>query len=217
MTRLFLHPLWPKTSTPISIPKQGMVLGRNTHSQWKQDPLLSPEHLFVRAVHENQVLVCDRNSWNGTFYRFTTRRKLHTGDEIRMGQQWVRWEAVDPDLCTYGRNFSVLDRLKNEKSSNSFSKPWGRLIWLWGPHQEGSALLLTHPHAVLGRTQGQIQLPRDPYLSSQHLYWHYQEEQAWVEDANSRNGSFVRLKGEHILPVGASLWIGQQVFEIRAE
>lgn len=216
MRRLLLQPLWPQGGVPISVPPEGLVLGRHMQPQYSQDLLLSPEHVFVRAVPGDQVLVCDRNSWNGTFYRFATRRRLQTGDEFRIGQQWIRWEAVDSSLCTYDPRGALPDRHKLGENYNVLTNVWGRLVWLLGPQQEGSALLLTQPQVLCGRTQGSIRLPQDPYLSSQHLYWIYQEGQAWVEDANSRNGSFVRLRGEQILPIDTCLWVGQQVFQIQA-
>ena len=64
---------------------------------------------------------------------------------------------------------------------------------------------------VIGRAKGDLQLPEDPFLSTEHLAIRRGEHGYALEDLGSTNGTFVRITGERVLEEGDELMIGRQL------
>lgn len=71
----------------------------------------------------------------------------------------------------------------------------------------------------IGRAEGSLQLANDPYVSPRHAQLIYRSGQFFIQDLDSLNGIFVRLKGPLPLEHGDLVLIGLEVlrFEIVSE
>lgn len=78
----------------------------------------------------------------------------------------------------------------------------------------------THPFKerfVIGRDRGDLTVGGDPFLSTQHAMIRKEKELYLLQDLGSRNGTFVRIRGEAELMPGDELMVGSQVFRYRIE
>lgn len=71
----------------------------------------------------------------------------------------------------------------------------------------------------IGRAEGSLQLANDPYVSPRHAQLIYRSGQFFVQDLDSLNGIFVRLRGPLPLEHGDLVLVGLEVlrFEIVSE
>ncbi|HEU5077402.1 MAG TPA: FHA domain-containing protein [Polyangiaceae bacterium] len=71
----------------------------------------------------------------------------------------------------------------------------------------------------IGRAEGSLQLANDPYVSPRHAQLIYRSGQFFIQDLDSLNGIFVRLKGPLPLEHGDLVLIGLEVlrFELVSE
>jgi len=68
----------------------------------------------------------------------------------------------------------------------------------------------------IGRAEGQVVLPNDPYISPLHCRITYRNQRFWVQDLGSVNGIYLRLKAEQELVDGDLVLVGLEVlrFEV---
>jgi pSer/pThr/pTyr-binding forkhead associated (FHA) protein len=80
----------------------------------------------------------------------------------------------------------------------------------------GAQFPLRDAQVDIGRTQGAVQLPSDPYASARHARITRRQGRLFLRDLNSVNGVYVRLRGPHELQHGDLLLLGLQVlsFEV---
>ena len=82
-------------------------------------------------------------------------------------------------------------------------------------HKVSTDELATYPFEhefVIGREVGDLQLPNDPFLSAKHLAIRRVGSRYVLEDLDSSNGTFIRLRAEVELRPGDEILIGSQVF-----
>jgi pSer/pThr/pTyr-binding forkhead associated (FHA) protein len=65
--------------------------------------------------------------------------------------------------------------------------------------------------ADIGREEGSITLPNDPYVSPRHARVHQQGGRTFIRDLGSVNGIYLRLTGPHPLQHGDLVLIGLEV------
>lgn len=77
----------------------------------------------------------------------------------------------------------------------------------------GQVLDITRVKTILGRKDGDILYPNDTYLSQKHCVFTYTDGKMYVEDLNSYNGVFIRIKNRAKLSDGVYILIGQQLLQ----
>jgi pSer/pThr/pTyr-binding forkhead associated (FHA) protein len=78
----------------------------------------------------------------------------------------------------------------------------------------GLVLELTRPETVCGRTEGELRLADDPTVSPRHARFLRSGRGVRVEDLGSVNGTYLRLRGKHLITVGEELRMGRQLVRI---
>lgn len=68
---------------------------------------------------------------------------------------------------------------------------------------------------TIGRTEGDVQFPEDPFLSPIHSKLSWEDGRLEVRDLGSRNGTWVFLEAAHRLTDGDLILIGSQVLRFR--
>jgi pSer/pThr/pTyr-binding forkhead associated (FHA) protein len=90
-----------------------------------------------------------------------------------------------------------------------------RLILIRGDAgADGLSYLLQGTEHVAGRLDGQIVFPDDAWLSPRHANFVYRGEKLVVRDEGSRNGVYVRVRGQVPLEPGDLFLCGEQVFRL---
>lgn len=97
--------------------------------------------------------------------------------------------------------------------------PLAVLVAILKDGSDGRSHTLFDEQSDIGRTEGQIQLGDDPYLSPRHARLHVKKDTLVVRDLDSLNGVYVRLRDAVELADGDFVLLGQQVmrFEVLPE
>lgn len=184
------------------------IIGRSFGPLFEHDPFLSPRHVHIECLPSGRFRVTDQQSFNGTYLRIEGRERLEDQAVIRIGKQCLRFSRLNP---WFG------NAVKPWISGVSSTGAWGRLAMVVGPNLDGSAALLCQATVRLGRTIGEIRFPQDEYVSGHHASLHYTQGQVYLEDASSRNGTFLRINQPRILGDGSMLIAGQRLLRVDAD
>jgi len=180
------------------------VVGRGKAVLFDSDPYLSPEHVeFV--LTEKGLEVRDRRSLNGVFVRITDEETLASGDSFRIGQELLRFDAINP--------ITPLDD-GTEIIGTPNPGYWGRLSVVVGRDLDGPAFPLFEEKARLGRERGDILFPEDGYVSGAHCELSIRDGRVFIKDLGSSNGTFLRVRESRSVPSGSLMLMGQQLFRV---
>ncbi len=186
-------------------------LGRSEGDLLFDDPHMAPRHArFI--LRDAQYTLIPLESRNGVYVRLRTSVELYDGDQFLLGKQVLRFEipfevekgirpAVEHGVVFFG---------------TPVKPPWGRLRQLTSGGTTRDMYHLTRQEVVLGREQGDIVFGDDEFLSRRHAQLELRGNRVTLADLGSSNGTFVRLRGQHLLTPGELIRIGDELlrFEI---
>ncbi len=186
-------------------------IGRTEGDLTFEDPHMAPRHARIQ-FRNGQHVVQPLEVRNGVYVRIRQPVELFDGDQFLIGKQVLKFEipyevektlrpAVEHGVVFFGT--PVLP-------------PWGRLRQLTAAGTSRDVYHLTRSEVTLGREQGDIVFGDDEFLSRRHAQLHYISNRVTLVDLGSSNGSFVRLRGQHLLSPGEQIRIGDELlrFEI---
>ncbi len=186
------------------------VLGKkNCDLAFPSDIYLSDQHAEVN-VTGSRVTVRDAGSMNGTFVRITEPVRIESGDLFRVGQELLRYEDIDRAMTMTPAPDDGTELLGAPVGEGVF----GRLVQIMTPTLDGNAWLLRGRFITLGRERGDIRFLGDGYVSGRHASLTRKPEGLFLEDLDSSNGTYVRVKGEMQVVDGDLILLGQQLFRI---
>jgi pSer/pThr/pTyr-binding forkhead associated (FHA) protein len=176
---------------------------------FSDDPYLAPRHArFSFVGHSVRVRALD--TVNGVYVRVRGAVDLAPGDTILIGKEVLRYEPLSaeerdpPSMVEHGvRIFGSAPR-----------EAWGRLRQLTAAGTTRDVYHLTRPELVLGREEGDVTFPDDEYLSRRHAAIKRAvggKPGARLEDMNSSNGTYLRLRAEVELKQGDVLRLGDHL------
>jgi pSer/pThr/pTyr-binding forkhead associated (FHA) protein len=184
-----------------------LTVGRDTGSIFAGDSYLSPRHAtFVR--HGAQLSIRDENSLNGVYLKLQPNAPwpVQYNDVFRIGQEIIRFEA----LVTQGPGADGVERLGSPARGYI-----GRIALVVGRDTTGNAFPVPETGIHLGRERGDVLFSEDGYVSGLHCrVAREQDGRIYLTDVGSSNGTFVRLRAEHVLAPGDVLLMGQQLFRV---
>ncbi len=180
------------------------VIGRSGHLVLGDDPYVSPRHanLFYREGH---LVARDEESHNGVFLRVREPATLSSGDFVYVGEQLLRVDLVaaasnhDADGVTYYTSPHHPGQL--------------RVIQVLEGGVDGAAVVRGESVTV-GREGADMCFIDDHFVSSSHCRIALDNGKITVADLGSRNGTFVRIKGDQDLVHGDYLFIGRNLLRV---
>ena len=89
-----------------------------------------------------------------------------------------------------------------------------KLILITGEGLEGLSYHLNATEHVAGRETGAILFPDDDYLSPRHATFFYRDNQLYLRDEDSQNGTFLRARQPRELDHGATFMVGEQLLRV---
>jgi hypothetical protein len=95
--------------------------------------------------------------------------------------------------------------------SSQAAPPKGRLHLVMEGGQPGEVYELDDD-TVIGRSNGEITFPHDGFMSGRHARIERRGSSFILTDEGSRNGTFIKLKGEVELKPGDMILVGKQLF-----
>lgn len=197
------------TSHPVA--SDQFDLGRSEGDLLFDDPHMAARH--ARIIHrEGQYVILPLETRNGVYVRLRQPVELYDGDHFLLGKQVLRFEVP----------FEVEKTVRPalEHGVVFFGTPvkpaWGRLRQLTAGGTTRDMYHLTRAEIVLGREQGDIVFGDDEFLSRRHAQIQVRSNRVTLTDLGSSNGTFVRLRGQHIMAPGELIRIGDELlrFEI---
>jgi pSer/pThr/pTyr-binding forkhead associated (FHA) protein len=182
------------------------IVGRNGQLVFPDDPFVSPKHanFFYR---DSKLVVRDEGSLNGVYIRVRGTVDVAPSDTFLAGEQLFRLEATprasdgqDPD----GTYFY---------SSPKHPSPF-RLTQVLQGGSAGMTVCARGTSLQIGREGGDLNFPVDLYMSGSHCRLEEHAGKFTLTDLNSRNGTYVRIKGERELTHGDYLFIGRKLLRV---
>jgi len=170
------------------------------------DIFLSPTHANFR-YHNGQLVVRDEGSLNGIFVRITGTARIEPGTAILVGEQVLSVRpAPQPDDLPDGEGTYYSASMMRAASLEIVQQLKGGA--------SGWVYRLNAQTVSVGREGNDINFPDDPFISGRHAQVALAGAVLSVTDLGSRNGTFVRVTGEHQLKHGDYVFLGQQLLRV---
>jgi hypothetical protein len=171
-------------------PGESLDVGRDPAQPWGDDEYLEDEHARITPAAGGGVLIDDYEGSGPVFRQVTERTALRTGDQFRVGQSLIQYEAGD-------------------------NGGWGRLLVFVNGEEPVKIHDLGGTGATLGREFGDITVLDDTYVSGAHCRFLCEGEDVHVEDLDSSNGTYVRVRRGELVTFGSLLLLGHTQFRVR--
>ena len=170
------------------------------------DPRVGPGEA-TRTVHEGRLWLAVIPASCGVFRRIESEEPLQEGDVVLFGDIAAQFCAA-PAHAEVAAEPHVL--------GGAMGTPCGRLVFLRRDGSPGPAHDLPPGKTIVGRTDGHINFPTDSRLSRRHARFNATESSVTVEDLDSRNGTYLRVRGRRRVDVGDALRVGSAGVQIRS-
>ena len=183
------------------------TLGRgNCSIPFPEDLYLSDQHVnfFYR---DNQIYMKDLDSQNGTFIRVHEPRLIKNQDVFLAGS------------CRF--------RLEYLAKYNQFPRRDGTMIFVSPPRQgsfrivqimEGGILGRVHSalndEIVIGRDGADLTVSDDIHMSSKNTKIYRNQDGIFIEDINSKNGTYIEVKTERKLANNDYIFAGKKLLRV---
>jgi hypothetical protein len=140
------------------------------------------------------------------YVRLSAERRLRDGDVVLMGDIAALFSTVEAGAAVDGA-VQVL--------GGGSSAACGRLAFLRRDGSPGPVHDLPAGKTVVGRTDGHLNFPNDSRLSRRHVLFFASDQGVTVEDLDSRNGTYLRVRERCELKVEDALRIGSAGIQVR--
>ncbi|MCG8416863.1 MAG: FHA domain-containing protein [Proteobacteria bacterium] len=191
------------------------TLAGDEHLVGRSDtPILFGDDSFISPLHANfyynsgNLIVRDENSTNGVYIRIRSSVQIRFSDRFLVGEQ-------------------VLEVRSPPKNQGPEAMADGTYFFASPPHPThfrivqallgGASGMVYHarkPAVNIGREGNDINFPDDPFISGQHAQVSLEGNQLTLTDLDSKNGTFQRINGEHVLQHGDYVFMGQQLLRV---
>lgn len=170
------------------------------------DPFLSPVHanFFYRGSH---LVVRDEESVNGVYVRMLGTVVVEPGALVMVGEQILEVGIAD----------EVADAPDPDGTFFFASPNKGRVLRVSQPLRGGGVgIVRLEPSGKVrvGREGNDLDFPEDPFISGHHAMIEYDGAQLTITDLSSKNGTFLRIRGEQTLAHGDYVFMGQQLLRV---
>ncbi len=182
------------------------AVGRRGELVFPDDPFVSPKHanFFYRA---QKLVVRDEDSLNGVYVRVRGQAELLSGDLFLAGEQVFRLDG--PPRETDGAESDGTYFYSSPKHGSAF-----RVTQILQGGALGATVCARGSTLQIGREGGDLNFPTDLYMSGSHCRIEEAGGQFTLNDPSSRNGTFIRVKGERELAHGDYVFIGRKLLRV---
>lgn len=199
-----------ESSKIFTLDRGEAVVGRgDADIKFEFDVYLSPLHARI-DLKDGALWLRDLGSRNGSWVFIDEATKLVDGDLILIGSQMLRFRRLGypgphpPEADSTRRmgsvvppvDVAVLEQLRADESvRDTFHLSPGR-------------------NAILGRESGDWTFPYDQTMSGRHAEIVSEDIEFFVNDAGSRNGVAMAVRGDREIKKGQRILIGDQIMRV---
>ena len=171
------------------------------------DSWLSPRH--ANFVYRGEKLVVrDEGSLNGVYMRVRGQIALDPGDLFLCGEQVFRLDRTPAD--TSGPDPDMTYFYSSPKRPSPF-----RIAQVLRGGGDGMVVCARESQCGIGREDTDLNFPEDVYMSANHARVVSSPDGSFaLVDNNSKNGTYVRIRGERELNHGDYLFLGKQLLRV---
>jgi pSer/pThr/pTyr-binding forkhead associated (FHA) protein len=183
------------------------IVGREGQLIFPDDPFVSKRHanFFYR---DGLLVVRDEGSLNGVYLRVRGSVGLQPDDTFLAGEQMFRLDKIDP----------VGDDGPDGDGTQFYGSPRKEAAFALSQIFRGDAVGMTvHANGdsmVVGRDGADLNFPEDLFMSGEHCRVDNDGGNFSLTDLDSRNGTYVRIRGEHELKHGDYVFIGRKLLRV---
>jgi len=170
------------------------------------DPKLGKGEARV-FCEDGELFIEPAEEASGIFRRILAEEELGRGDVVLIGDIAARFEPVDAGTPVDG-SVQVLGGGANTAC--------GRVSFLRRDGTDGPIHDLPAGKTIVGRTDGHLNFPLDSRLSRRHVRFFASDQGVTIEDLDSRNGTYIRVRRRMRLRLGDALRVGSAGIQIRA-
>lgn len=188
------------TGVVFVVDKPTATLGRD-HGDvlLSEDGQVNPSHALLSRT-EGRWVIQDNGSVNGIYQRLRAPVPLRDGDWIRTGEHYFRFHLVHQGPPTPNADGTIF--AASPETRGSFRLQQVLRDGLPGLSAAGDDI-------TIGREGANIAFNADPFLSTRHARVYRAENGNFMlEDAGSRNGTYLRLREPSAVSHGDLLFIG---------
>lgn len=190
--------------------KDHSIIGRTQgHLVFKDDPFISPKHATL-FYQESGLYIRDEESLNGVFIRINEPTSVEVDEHFIAGEQVYK---ISDELSPIGRVIPEDDAQFFANSLKNISPV--NLVQLLEHGVEGAVHGFVDSSITIGRQGCDVNAPLDRYMSSRHCHLSLIGENVILTDLGSKNGTFVKVKGERQLKVGDYILVGKQLLQVQ--
>ena len=192
--------------------KDHSIIGRDEgHLIFKDDPYISPVHATL-YYKENELFIRDEGSFNGVYIRLYDPIELTEGETFIAGEQLFCLESEPQPMAIPNAQKDV----ETKFFANSSKGVLGYyLIQKLDGGQNGAVYPFVESSITVGRQGCDVNAPMDRFMSSRHCHVSLMNGKVILTDTGSKNGTFVKIKGEQKLNVGDYVLIGKQLLQVQ--
>jgi pSer/pThr/pTyr-binding forkhead associated (FHA) protein len=176
--------------------------------------ILFPDDAWLSTRHANffydgdRLLVRDESGANGVYVRIKQPVPLMPGDQFLCGEQVFRLDATPKD--TSGPDPDMTYFYSSPKRPSPF-----RITQVLRGGHAGLVACARENSITIGREECDVNFPEDLYMSGQHARVDQTPQGAYtLSDTGSRNGTYVRIRGERELGNGDYVFLGKQLLRV---
>jgi len=191
----------------------GMIAGQEGEIALTEDPQIASQHARFTQLG-TEVYVEDMGSSCGVYLQVREAQRLKDADVIQIGRQRLRFFAPGsiPTAPAASPNRTAVLTSSLERAPAAAS-----LFLLDANDRETERYELRGVETCFGRSKGDYTFPDDPYVSTMHARIRLQENQYFLEDLGSTNGTFARIRKRALAHDGDTVMIGQQLLRVLAD
>jgi class 3 adenylate cyclase/pSer/pThr/pTyr-binding forkhead associated (FHA) protein len=185
--------------------EQSLVIGRSEGGlTFPHDASMRPRHALV-TVENGQVFIQAEGEAEA-YYSVVGTYTLLDGDLVKMGKHTFRYAAKTDALS---RAAAIGTRIGDLASQ--LAAPVAELI---GTDDDEQHYSLDREEITFGRSHATYTFPKDPLMSRAHARIYHRGEDFFIEDLESRNGTFLKVRGKVPLAFGTRLHMAGQVLQL---
>jgi class 3 adenylate cyclase len=189
-----------------------LTIGRTQGDlRFASDANMAPLNARV-FVQDGQLFVEDLSEGREkVFVQLTGGHTLQMGDLIIMGQQVFCFREKAGVMSAVTMLGASLKDIRNVVSD-----PVAELVSVDADGHASGAFPMSWVETQFGRTNGNHTFPNDKMMSRVHARILQRGEDFLLEDAGSRNGTFVSVRNKTPLVYGSTLLVGSQLFRVQS-
>ena len=185
------------------------VVGRSDGNiLFPEDRLLSPSHANF-LYRESALFIRDEGSQNGVFVRIQEPAIIEPGQPFLIGEQCLEIRLAPPGGAP----------VADDQGTYFYGSPRRparlHLVQILAGGAIGMVTRVTAPTVAIGREGNGVNFPDDPFISGRHAQVTALDDGRFqIEDMGSKNGTFLKIRGEARLEHGDYVFLGQQLLRV---